>query len=162
MKKQIVIALAALLLSGCAAEETFETISDDSVQPVMARIREVSLNLPQEAASPALEDGENCVYLCGDYEIYRQTLSGGDLSATISAVSGYDMEDLTVLESVQGGCKRYNLVWASAGEQGDRVGKACILDDGSFHYVLTIMGDADTAWSHQEQWQAVLNSFSLS
>lgn len=162
MKKQIVIALAALLLSGCAAEETFETVSDDMVQPVMAEIREISLNLPPEAASPALEDGENCMYLCGDYEIYRQTLSAGDLSATIRAVSGYDLEDLTVLESTQNGYKRYDLVWASAGEQGDRIGRACILDDGSYHYVLSVMGDADTAWSHQQQWQDVLNSFSLS
>lgn len=162
MKKQVLIALAALLLSGCAAEETFETISDDLAQPVMAENRKISLNLPPEAASPALEDGANCVYLCGDYEVYCQTLSGGDLPATIRTVSGYDMEDLTVLKSTQEGYQRYDLVWASAGEQGDRVGKACILDDGAYHYVLTVMGNADTAWSHQEQWQAVLDSFSLS
>lgn len=161
MKKQVVIALVALLLSGCGAAETFETISDEQVVPVSAEIREVFISLPPEAASPVLEDEEGCVYVCGDYEIYQQTLSAGDLSATARAVSGYDAEDLTMVKTMAGTHKRYDFVWATVADQGDRVGKGCILDDGNYHYVLTIVGDAQTAGEHQAVWQEVLDSFAL-
>lgn len=161
MKKQVVIALAALLLSGCGGVETFETISDDLVQPVSVEMREVYISLPPEAASPALENEGSCVYICGDYEIYQQTLSAGDLASTVRTISGYDPEDLTMVNTMQGEYKRYDLVWASVEEQGDRVGKGCILDDGNYHYVLTILGDADTAETHRTVWQEILDSFAL-
>lgn len=161
MKKRILIALAALVLTACDAEETFETVSDEPVQAVVAECREVFLSLPPEAATPVLESETGCVYICGDYEIYRQTLDAGDLSATVKAVSGYTLTDVTILETTQGDCKRYDLVWACAGETGDRVGKACILDDGAYHYVLSVVGDAETAREHKQVWQAMLGSFSL-
>lgn len=161
MKKRVLIALAALFLTGCGTEKTMETISDDLIQPAVAEIREVYVSLPPEAATPVLESDGDCVYICGDYEIYRQILSSGDLSATVRTVSGYNLEDITILETVQGDCKRYDLVWASVGELGDRVGKACILDDGNYHYCLSVMGDADTAGEHKLVWQAMFDSFAL-
>lgn len=161
MKKWVLIALAALILTGCGTEETFETISDDLIEPAVAELREVYVSLPPEAAAPVLESDGDWVCICGDYEIYQQTLSAGDLSATVRTVSGYALEDITVLETVQGDCKRYDLVWASAGETGDRVGKACILDDGNYHYVLSVLGDADTAQEHKTVWQGMFDSFTL-
>lgn len=162
MKKRVIVALAALMLTGCGTEETFETISDDLIQPVAAEIREVYVDLPPEAVTPVLEGEGDCMYICGDYEIYQQTLSSGDLSATVQSVSGYSLDDLTVMETEQGDYKRYDLVWASIGEVGDRVGKACILDDGNYHYCLSVMGDADTAGDHNLVWQAMFDSFALS
>lgn len=161
MKKQVLIALAALMLTGCGTEETFETVSDELIEPVVAEIREVYVSLPPEAATPVLESDGDCVYICGDYEIYQQTFPSGDLSATVRSVSGYALEDITVMETAQGDYTRYDLVWASAGEIGDQVGKACILDDGSYHYVLSVMGDADTAQEHRLVWQGMFDSFSL-
>ena len=161
MKKRVLIALTALMLTGCAGEETFETVSDDLVQSASAEIREVFLSLPPEAATPVLEEEGNCIYICGDYEIYRQTLEAGDLNATVQAVSGYASDDLTVIETMQGACKRYDFVWASTGEVGDRVGRACILDDGHYHYCLSVMGDAETAGEHSLVWEAMFETFSL-
>ena len=161
MKKRVWIALAALFLTGCGTEETLETISDDLIQPVAAEVREVYVALPPEAVTPVLEGEGECMYICGDYEIYQQTLSAGDLTATVQSISGYSPEDLTVMETIQGDCKRYDLVWASVGELGDRVGKACILDDGNYHYCLSVMGDADTAGEHKLVWQAMFDSFAL-
>ncbi len=161
MKKWVWIALAALLLTGCGTEETFETVSDELVQSVAAEVREVYVVLPQEAVTPVLEGDGSKMYICGDYEIYQQTLESGDFSATVRSVSGYEPDDITIMETMQGDCRRYDLVWASAGEIGDRVGKACILDDGNYHYVLSVMGDADTANEHKLVWQAMFASFSL-
>lgn len=161
MKKWLVFVLAALLLTGCGAQETFETVSDELIQSVSAQVREVMLTLPAEAISPAaqMENGE--MYLCKGYDIYRQTLESGDLSATIREVSGYTREDLTVMETAQEGWKRYEFVWASAGEVGDRVGHCVILDDGNYHYCLSLLGDADIAEEYRGIWQSMFDSFTL-
>ena len=162
MKIKALIALMALLLTGCGAEETFETVSDDLVQPVMAQMRHVSVWLPEDAAAPALESEDGAVYVCEDYEVYQQVLPSGDLEATVRSVSGFDLENLTVVTSSRDGCKRHDFVWASASEQGDRVGKGCILDDGSYHYVLTVLGNAESAGENEEEWRQILDSFALS
>lgn len=161
MKKKIVIAVLALLLTGCAAEETFETISDDIVQPVMAQPREVSVSLPGETSMPTMESDSGRMYLVSSYEIYIQTLDGGDLNETVRTVSGYEMDALTVMQTNLDGVDRYEFVWSSAGENGDRIGRGVILDDGDYHYVMTVLRDADTTENTQIVWNDVFNSFSL-
>ncbi len=161
MKIKVLIALMALLLTGCGAEETFETVSDDLMQPVMAQMRQVSVWLPGDAAAPALESEDGAVYVCEDYEVYQQVLPSGDLEATVRSVSGFDLENLTVVTSSRNECKRHDFVWASASEQGDRVGKGCILDDGSYHYILTILGNAETAGKYEAVWREIFDSFSV-
>lgn len=160
MKKLWIIALA-LLLTGCGAEETMETISDEILQPVMAQPGEIFVNLPGETAMPAMESDAGRMYLAGDYEIYIQTLSSGDLSGTIRAVSGYEKEDLTVMHTEQNGLDRYEFVWSCAGENGDRLGRGVILDDGDYHYVMTVLRDAETSASTQICWNDVFASFAL-
>lgn len=162
MKMKFLIVLIALLLTGCGAEETFETLSDEFVQPVMAEMRQVDISLPESAAVPALESESGAVYVCEDYEVYRQVLSAGDLGATVREVSGFDLEELTVISTSRGDCKRYDFVWAAASDRGDRVGKGCILDDGSYHYVLTVLGDAETAGNYEAVWREIFESFTLS
>ena len=41
------------------------------------------------------------------------------------------------------------------------MGRAAILDDGSYHYVLTCMTDASNAHALQESWQTLFDSFTL-
>lgn len=161
MKKYMVIVLACLLLSGCGAEETFETISDELVQPVSAEVREIIITLPPEAAMPASESEDGTLYMCDGYEITLQTLSAGNLDATVRSISGYGREDLTVMETSVGDIKKYELVWASAGETGDQIGKATILDDGSYHYAVSVMADADVAHSYEDIWRTMFDSFTL-
>ena len=51
--KKCWIFLVALFLTGCAAEETFETVADEQLVPVYAQAREIFVELPEEAAAPA-------------------------------------------------------------------------------------------------------------
>lgn len=161
MKKTIIIAVLALLLTGCTAEETLETISDDIVQPVMAQPREIAVSLPGEASIPTMEGDSGRMYLASDYEIYIQTLNAGDLNATIQTVSGYERDALTVMETNLDGLDRYEFVWTSAGENGDRIGRGVVLDDGSYHYVMTVLRDAETTENTQIVWNDVFASFNL-
>jgi hypothetical protein len=162
MKKlMILLLLAALLLTGCGSSETFETVSDEWASPVSVQASQIRVTLPPEAAAPAVESDAGRIYLCEDYEITVQTLSAGDVDATVRSVCGYGREDLTLLETMSDGVKRYEFVWTSVGETGDRVGRAAILDDGSHHYVLTVLGDAKSAGNHTAVWQEMFGSFNI-
>lgn len=161
MKKGILVFLCGFLLAGCAAQQTVETVADEWVESVMAPAREIRVELPEEAAAPAAENADGRIYVCSDYEIQIQTLAGGDLDATIRAISGHSRENLTVISTRSDGLKRYDFVWTAAGERGDRVGRAVILDDGTYHYTMTVMRDADTVEESQIVWRTVFESFAL-
>ena len=153
--------LLALLLSGCGAEETLETIADEIVTPASAQMRQISLVLPAEAASPTVESGSDRLYQCETYDIRVQILEGGDLNRTILALSGYEKDSLTVMQTLKDGLDCYEFVWASAGEAGDQVGRAMILSDGSYHYCVSVLGDAAWVAENQVYWGELFDSFTL-
>lgn len=92
------------------------------------------------------------------YEIMLETLAAGDLDATIQSLSGYEKEQLTVLQTRQEDADRYEFVWTTTGEKGDRLGRAVILDDGDYHYCMSVLRDAGDT---QIVWRDVFGSFSL-
>lgn len=160
MKKWMVLLWLPVLLCGCAAEETFETIADEPVLSVMAEPRQISVNLPQGTAAPALEQDGAQLYMCGDHEILLETRSSGDLQASIRSLSGYEKEALTVMETQWDDVTRYEFVWAAAGETGDRLGRAVILDDGQYHYCMSLLRDVEGEHD-RELWDQVFSSFTL-
>ncbi len=158
MKRWLWILLPVLLLCGCRTEETMETVSDEWLVPVMAQPREISVRLPENTVMPVLEQGDSRMYLGENYEIMVETLSSGDLDATIRSLTGYDRERLTVLQTRQGDADRYDFVWTAAGEQGDRLGRGTILDDGNYHYCLSALRETGETLI---VWQDVFESFCL-
>ena len=163
MKKIATALLLALLLSGCGAKETLETVADDiPLQPVLAQPAQISVRLPDNAVSPVLESDTQQLYFCEDYEIAIETRSSGDLSGTITALTGFAPEQLTVMHTSPEGVDRYEFVWAAAGEDGDRLGRAVVLDDGSYHYCMSVLRDAEHPKKSQVVWSDVFSSFALS
>ena len=162
MKKIATALLLALLLSGCGAKETLETVADDiPLQPVLAQPAQISVRLPDNAVSPVLESDTQQLYFCEDYEIAIETRSSGDLSGTITALTGFAPEQLTVMHTSPEGVDRYEFVWAAAGEDGDRLGRGVVLDDGSYHYCMSVLRDAENPKKSQVVWSDVFSSFSL-
>ena len=158
MKRWIGICLLAFLLCGCRAEETLETVSDEWMVPAMAQPREISVRLPEDTVAPVLEQDGRRLYMGLDYEFMVETLAAGDLNATIRTLSGYEKEQLTVLETRQGDLDRYDFVWTTAGEKGERLGRGVILDDGDYHYCMSALREpGDTV----VVWRDVFGSFSL-
>lgn len=158
MKRWGCICLLVILLSGCKAEETLETVSDEWIVPVMAQPREISVRMPEDLVLPVLEQEGRQLYMGPNYEIMLETMAAGDLQATIRNLSGYEQEKLTILETDQGEWNRYEFVWTAAGEQGHRLGRAVILDDGDYHYCMSVLRDAEESLI---VWQDVFQSFSL-
>lgn len=158
MKKWWLVLLLCLLLTGCK-QKAFETMSDVYEQPADLAAKEVLLMLPQEAM--AMDPKEGKYYLCEGFSLSVQTFSSGDLNRTMRTVSGFERENLPVMELRQDGIKRYEWVWASAGEGGTYLNRAVLLDDGAFQYVLTLQGAAEMAGELKDTWQEIIGSFSL-
>lgn len=163
MKQVICLLCLVALLSGCAAVETFETISDEPVKTVMAPMAALELELPDHASAPVSEreDGSK-LYLCDGYVLTIQTLSSGDMRSTVREVSGFSDEDLTIVRTEAGDVDRYEWVWTAAGEGGDQLFRAVVLDDDAYHYCVTVMAAAEDAGALAAEWDAVLGSVTLS
>ena len=162
MKFGIFLVTAALLLTGCGAAETFETVGDIwAAMETAAPARQVRRPLPEEAAAAAGAGDGDPVYQCDGYELTSEVLPGGDLHRTVKTVSGFEPERLTILKTGRGGVSRYDFVWTAAGEEGEQVGRAAVLDDGRYHYVLTVQADAARSGELTETWNQLFSGFSL-
>ena len=161
LKKWMLLCLCAVLLTGCSSA-TFETLGDEHDQQVAAPLpRNVTLELPQEAVQSVWASEVDRMYLCGDYTVYLQTMPSGDLAGSVRQLSGMDIQKLTVLTSSCEDHQRYEWVWVAAGEGCDAVYRCVLLDDGNFHYALTLTADSFTVGSMNEAWNGILSSFCL-
>ena len=162
MKKIWILIILSFVLCGCSVQETFETVNDTVLQPQQVLAKQMILTLPEDAAVPAMEsDMTGQLYLCDDYFITVQTALSGDLNATIKETTGFDRDMLSVIETTQGQIHRYECVWVAAGEEEQQVGRMAILDDGNYHYVVTVMADASKSGDLTDSWNQLLSSFSL-
>lgn len=162
MKIWTILLAAVLLFSGCMAQRDYETMTDQFVEPVKSAAGEVSLLLPVGAEVVVAEHEQNgSLWLCEEYWICLKTLDSGDLEATLREITGYDPEMLSVISLESGDQKRYECVWTSLGESGDQMNRAVILDDGSYHYALTLHSSAQAAGSLAEQWRNITTTFAV-
>lgn len=162
MKKCLLLACLLVFLTGCGAAQTFETITDTPYLPALAQMREMQLQMPQEAAvSVVNSDSGEKLYLCEGYVLTVQTLEGGNLEKTVQTLSGFSSDQLSLIETQGDHGKRYDWVWTAMGEGGQQIGRAAVLDDGSYHYCVSVMAQADTVSELQTQWNTLFGSFAL-
>jgi hypothetical protein len=162
MRKWCCVLLITVLLTGCGSTKTFETVSDELLQPVMGQQEQIVLSVPNSASTEVMEaeDGGK-LYLCDGYTMAVQTLDGGDMDRTVRTLCGYPSETLTLLQTRDGAWSRYEWVWVSAGEGGEQLGRAAVLDDGQYHYCVSVMSEASDASALEPEWDAVFASFSI-
>lgn len=157
--KKLLFLMLALLLGGCASRETFETVEDWYYTPAVSAAA-VRVELPEDAAVATQSDGGS-LYLCDGYSLCLQTLEGGDLNRTLQTVTGFPIEKLQLLGTATEDTKRYDFVWAAAGEGGDQLCRGAVLDDGSYHYTLCVIAQAEEAGKLEACWQEIFRSFTL-
>lgn len=161
MKKWIAVFLTGFLLTGCGARDTFETVSDELIAPVMSAPRQVHIDLPEEAQAAAFPSDTGTLFICDDYEIAIETLASGDLDGTLKTMTGQGQENLSVMTTKQGECTRYDFVWAGVNDDGDYTGRGTILDDGVYHYCLSLVRALDKMNNSQVVWRQVFSSFTV-
>lgn len=161
MKKLSLFLIVVLMLTGCGVSQTYETVTDELVLSVLAEPREIYFQLAQEPLIPAMESDGGQLYLCGDYDVMIQTLESGDLDNTVYQVSGFLPEELTLLQTASGEIDQYEFVWTSAVDEGQQIGRATVLDDGNYHYVLSATVNSELIGEYQEIWNGIFESFKL-
>jgi hypothetical protein len=161
LKKCFYLLLISVFLAGCASAPTLETVADEWVQSAAAPVRQILVTLPQEAAVPVSESETGQLYQCDGFELALQRLEAGNLDATLRSVTGYGRDALTVIETETGELTRYDLVWSCLGEEGEQVGRACILDDGNYHYVLSVLIPDHRAAELETVVSEIFQSYSL-
>ena len=161
MKRWILLVCLMGLLCGCAAVPTFETVDDfyehlDAEEPAS-----VTYSIPQGEKTQVIRSDSGCIYLCDGYEVAVETLPGGDLKRTMEILTGFGEEALAVMQTGTNQLPRYECAWTSAGEGAQQVGRTVVLDDGNFHYCLTLTALQDEAGALQAVWQEITQSFGL-
>ena len=150
-----------LALAGCGRTEVMEYVTDEPASPVVAEPAEIRVDLPEDSVMPAMESDTGKIYICEDYDVSLQTMERGNLDATVRSVSGFGTGEVTLIQTGWGDVDRYEFVWTSAGERGQQVGRATILDDGNYHYVLSALIRAEKMAEYQEVWNGIFESFHL-
>ena len=154
--------LLVFVLTGCEAKETFETVDDLAITPAVTEAKRVHVSFPEETLVQTMEDASGGkLYLCDGYTITVETFSSGDLERTVQETTGYSTDRISLIQTKAGNAMRYDCAWSAAGEAGDQVCRAAILDDGDYHYVVTMMTPAENAENLIQTWQVVLGSVSL-
>lgn len=161
MKKLWILALVAFALSGCGSQPTFETVADIHAVQVAAPARQLQITLPEEAAQTVMESGGNSLYFCNGYTVCLQTLEAGDLNRSLTQLTGFSRDALTVLQTETEGIRRYDTAWTAVGEGGTQTGRLALLDDGNYHYAVTVMSDSTDAGDLTEKWNEVLSTLEL-
>jgi len=161
MKKRCILLALVLLLCGCSAEQTFETVADELVLGASAQPRRILLTLPEETLLPAMETDQGTLYLCDGYDISVQTLQSGDLDATVRQISGFGREELTIIQTKAGDYDCYEFVWTAATDLGQQVGRAMILEDAGYHYTLCAVAPEKHAEEYQQIWSGIFDSFGI-
>ena len=160
MKKLVVIVLGMFLLSGCAVQ-TFETVEDPNDITAMAEPATLLIDLPEYAAAPAMQGDSGTLYFCGDYDIMVEVMPSGNLDCTLQTLTGFEREELELIHTRRCGVECYEGAWSAAGEAGDHIGRVLVLDDGKFHYCVSIMAMAEDAGQCISDWNAVMDSVAL-
>lgn len=162
MKKAILLLLCTALLTGCGVQETFETVDDAIVVEPVASVQQFFVQLPEEAAAPTFQDDSGTeLYVCQGYTVSKQILPGGDLEKSVKTLTGKEKSELDVIKTLHENYDRYDFVWTAAGEDGLQLGRACILDDGNYHYTLSAMAQEEQSDSLRETFQEMFDSCKL-
>lgn len=161
MKKLYLMVALILLLCGCSTERTFETVTDEIVLKASAQPREILLTLPEETLLPAMETDRGTLYLCDGYDVAVQTMDSGNLDGTVRQITGFGSDDLTILQTRAGEYTCYDFVWTAATDLGQQVGRAKILDDMEYHYILSASTSANKAEEYYEIWNGIFESFGI-
>ena len=162
MKKLLVILLTAGLLTACGVPPAYETVNDVYTQPQNAKPMQMVLDMPQEAAAPSLQSPDTgAFYQCDGYTMVIQTFASGNLEQTLQNMTGRGKDQLRPIKTMTEQGNRYDFIWTAAGENGLQMGRGCLLDDGNYHYTLSVMADASETGRLRETWQNLFDTCRL-
>lgn len=169
MRRLFAIMGAALfLLSGCAAKAapTWESVDDTMDQTAaswMEQAYTVDFEVPADAAAEELDGTTRRVYQQkdGDYEIIAQTMLAADLGTVTRAVSGFEPDQLQIMETDLYGMPQYQFAWYASGEEGGTLNRTRVLLEEPYGYVLTFSVREGLGTEYDATAERVMSTMSL-
>jgi len=160
-KLGMMILAVALLLSGCTAMPVYETLDGLDINDEVPAMKKICFDLPEDAAVQTVQGSSGRIYFCDGYEIMVETFRSGDLDKTLRSLTGFSRDALTLMQTKVEGMDQYSCVWTSIGENGEQLGRTAILDDGGYHYCLSVTAPAQDALKLQTVFGELFASFTL-
>ena len=162
MKKWIVsvMLMSAVVLSGCSGVD-FEPMLDVYSPVEEVNPQNMQVQLPEDAALSVMSGDTGTLYYGENYEISLETYPSGNISQTLYNVTGRTLDELTVMEIPVAQGNSFRCGWSAADDEGERIGQCIIIDDGRYHYCLSVLADAEEADTLRPMIETVLNSYSF-
>lgn len=168
MKKLVCVGVVCtLLLTGCAAEPTWETVDDCFDQTVSAPVEQpyqIMFSVPMEAVLETFSRRENgTVYSHpdGDYEIQALVLQQTDIDEIILDLTGFLPETVQRIETERYAMPEYQFVWYTTSEEGGWLHQADVLTDRDYSYALIFSAREHTGTTYHSCRADVMRSFGL-
>ncbi|MBP3633136.1 MAG: hypothetical protein J6J43_00995 [Oscillospiraceae bacterium] len=165
MKKLITLSLVFLVLTGCA-RPVWETVSDTVPDvPVVAwqeKAYNIELGLPQGVellnsnAGWSLYTDEQ-----GQLQIETGTFLAADLADAVKTISGYDEQELNILQTERFGLPEYQFAWVSASKEGSRVCRADLVMNGSDCYAVVCSTPEQAGNTFADEVRQTISTFGL-
>jgi len=162
MKKWLmgVTLMLVAVLCGCNGE-LYEVVGDVSTIEPDITPQKVRFEVPKDENITVMNTDKGVLYLGENYDISLQICPSGNLDQTMRAVTGYSRKQLAITELSEKNVDRYVCAWSAVSDEGELVGRCTILDDGRFHYCLTVLVKADMAGELRNTVDAVFADYSL-
>ncbi len=157
--KKLWVLLAVVLLAGCQARD-YETLSDAYVEQ-QPQPGELFFLVPADGTVMTCSQPGEELYLWEGCTLSVRRRTAGDLDATLREVTGYGREALSPLQWEENGLDYTACAYVCAGEGGDRLGRTLVLDDGAWHYCLTLLVEADRAEEYSSLWENLKSTASI-
>ena len=147
MKNIIIFLLTILTMTGCATEPTFETIGNVWDNPQMqASPASIEFALPDDAQMEVMESTDTCKsYQIGDWMLWTEIHSGGDVAATMETLTGINTDALNIISHPVGNYQCHETAWAASGEEGEYVIRTAVIPYGQYHYCLSMKAPKEDA-----------------
>ena len=163
--KLVYLAALWLLLSGCAMP-VWETVEDElpvsEVSVWQEETYTIQLGLPETVSLTETRDGwQSYSDADGILEIETGTFLTSGMDSAVRMVSGFNAEDLTVLQTSRFGMPEYQFAWVSQTEQGSRLYRADLVLDGTVCYAVICSRPETAGNDRDQQIRQVFSTFGL-
>ena len=163
--KKWCLGLVFLLLSGCAAP-AWETVTDEipavAVSSWMEDAYSVQFGVPasasllEERAGWQVYGTEN-----GELEIETRTFLTSGLESAVRTVSGFESDELTILQTARFGMPQYQFAWVAQTEQGSRLYRANLVLNDTECYAVICSRPEEAGSRYDQEIRRVFSSFGL-
>lgn len=165
MKMICLILLICVLLSGCGTAAVWETVDDFMPEvPASSWLDEaqvIEITLPSNAV--LAEEGEGCrLYEADGLQVETNTFLASDLRAAVKHLSGYEEDQMMILQMERDGLPEYQFAWYAQTEEGGRLYRADLVMEGMTCYAVVCSTPEEAGDAYEIQSRQVFASFTLS